>query len=82
MVKKQNLINIEGGGTGDIPFREIAMRKNLKKIERKKFLEIEKFSNATKYQPKQKALKKVNRGYVSSYLDVSVNKPGKYGVDY
>ena len=22
------------------------------------------------------------RGYVSSYLDLSVNKPGKYGIDY
>tara|TARA_R100000152_G_C6781229_1_gene215301 strand:- start:5741 stop:5935 length:195 start_codon:yes stop_codon:yes gene_type:complete len=29
----------------------------------------------------KRAIKK-QKGYVSSYLDLSVNTPGKYGVDY
>ena len=50
----------------------MAKKKNVKKSGKK----------LPQAKQKQKALKMSNRGYVSSYLDLSVKTPGKYGVDY
>ena len=69
-----NTKHIEGGGkSGKKGFKEPFKKGPIKKPG---------LLETRKYQPKQKAFKKVNRGYVSSYLDLSVKTPGKYGVDY
>ena len=49
----------------------------------KKIKKKQKPQRSSKKQREQRALRGVkSKGYVSSYLDLSPNTPGKYGVDY
>jgi len=57
--------------------------KKIKKKTNKKIKKKQKPQRSSKKQREQRALRGVkSKGYVSSYLDLSPNTPGKYGVDY
>ncbi len=72
-----NTKHIEGGGKSG----KKGFKKHLETLPKKPSSRDSSMKKFPQLQAK-KAQRAKKRGYVSSYLDLTVNTPGKYGVDY